>query len=117
QRASCWLMPVLNAVYHNMDVIFQRISLVRGKCNDSDEDYVNFLDAADKFVETVFRTVAEWRVTLPRQKNCWSYPGHSPWFHDTVLQYWDDRQWFENFCMTRQTLFEISEQLRPFLMR
>ncbi|KAJ7332350.1 hypothetical protein JRQ81_014530 [Phrynocephalus forsythii] len=39
------------------------------------------------------------------------------WFHDAVLQYWDDRQWIENFRMTRQTLFEITDVLRPYLMR
>ncbi|KAJ7341967.1 hypothetical protein JRQ81_008043 [Phrynocephalus forsythii] len=85
--------------------------------DDSDDDYDGFLGAADKLAETVFWSIAEWRVTSPRQKICWSYPGRSPWFHETVLQYWDDLEWIKNFHMSRQTLFEISETLHPFLMR
>ncbi|KAJ7344461.1 hypothetical protein JRQ81_000411 [Phrynocephalus forsythii] len=71
----------------------------------------------DALVQTGFWAVAEWRITSPRQKLCWCYPGRSTWFHDTVLECWDDLQWIENFRMTRQTLFEIAELLRPYLMR
>ncbi|KAJ7332401.1 hypothetical protein JRQ81_014581, partial [Phrynocephalus forsythii] len=35
----------------------------------------------------------------------------------SMKQYWDDLEWIKNFRMTRQTLFESSETLRPFLMR
>ncbi|KAJ7332274.1 hypothetical protein JRQ81_014454 [Phrynocephalus forsythii] len=85
--------------------------------DDTDDDYDRFFRAAGKVADTVFWAIAEWRLKSPREKICWSYPGRSPWFHDTVLQYWDDLEWIKNFRMTRQTLFEISETLRPFLMR
>ncbi|KAJ7320634.1 hypothetical protein JRQ81_020145 [Phrynocephalus forsythii] len=89
--------------------------LVGDKCcmvgEDTDEDSSEFLDSANALVQTVFWAVAEW------QKLCWCYPGRSRWFHDAVLQYWDDRQWIENFRMTRQTLFEIADVLRPYLMQ
>ncbi|KAJ7332195.1 hypothetical protein JRQ81_014375 [Phrynocephalus forsythii] len=111
------LIPLLNAVLTNMQSMLNSISLVRTRAQDSDEEDGGLLGAAEELAETVFWTVAEWRVTSLRPKICWSYPGRSSWFHDTVLQYWDDQQWIENFRMTRQTLFEISELLRPFLMR
>ncbi|KAJ7320354.1 hypothetical protein JRQ81_019865 [Phrynocephalus forsythii] len=63
------------------------------------------------------RSEQQWIKTSPRQKLCWCYPGRSQWFHDTVLQLWDDRQWLENFRMTRRTLFEVADKLRPYLMR
>ncbi|KAJ7341534.1 hypothetical protein JRQ81_005746 [Phrynocephalus forsythii] len=116
-RPSCRFLPLLNAVLYNVNAIFHSISLVGRLMDDSNDDYDGFLDAADKLAETVFWTIAEWRVTSPRKKICWSYPGRSPWFHETVVQYLDDLEWIKNFRMTRQTLFEISETLRPFLMR
>ncbi|KAJ7332349.1 hypothetical protein JRQ81_014529 [Phrynocephalus forsythii] len=116
-RPSCQFLPLLNAVIYNINAIFHFISLVGRMMDDSNDDYDGFLGAADKLAETVFWTIAEWRVTSPRQKICWSYPGRSPWFHETVLQYWDDLEWIKNFRMTRQTLFEISETLCSFLMR
>ncbi|KAJ7338348.1 hypothetical protein JRQ81_011339 [Phrynocephalus forsythii] len=66
---------------------------------------------------TLIWVIFQWVQTSPRQKIFWCYPGRSQWFHDTVLQLWDDRQWLENFRMTRRTLFGVADKLRPYLMR
>ncbi|KAJ7317091.1 hypothetical protein JRQ81_003253, partial [Phrynocephalus forsythii] len=84
---------------------------------DTDEDTSELIASANAAAQAVFWAIAEWRVTSPRQKLWWCYPGRSRWFHDSVLQFWDDRQWIENFRMTRQTLFEVADSLQPYLMR
>ncbi|KAJ7316344.1 hypothetical protein JRQ81_002506 [Phrynocephalus forsythii] len=66
---------------------------------------------------TLIWVISQWVQTSPRQKIFWCYPGRSQWFHDMVLQLWDDRQWLENFRMTRRTLFRVADKLRPYLMR
>ncbi|KAJ7319966.1 hypothetical protein JRQ81_019477 [Phrynocephalus forsythii] len=110
---------ILASVFENVNIILNCISLLQPLSEGEDEDdgSSDFLDSTSTLVQTVFWGVAEWRLTSPRQKLYCCYPGWSRWFHDTVLQYWDDRQWIENFRMTRQTLFEIADILRPHLMR
>ncbi|KAJ7332884.1 hypothetical protein JRQ81_015064 [Phrynocephalus forsythii] len=110
---------LLASVFENVNIILNCISVLH-QCSgeeDMDGNSSEFLDSTNTLVQTVFWTVAEWRLTSPRQKICWCYPGRSEWFHDIVMQYWDNRQWIENFRMTRQTLFEIADVLRAYLMR
>ncbi|KAJ7338577.1 hypothetical protein JRQ81_012479 [Phrynocephalus forsythii] len=110
---------VLASVLENVNIILNCISVLQLLMvgEDTDEDTSELIASVNTAAHAVFWAVAEWRVTLPRQKLWWCYPGRSRWFHDSVLQFWDDRQWIENFRMTRQTLFEVADSLRPFLMR
>ncbi|KAJ7303168.1 hypothetical protein JRQ81_012101 [Phrynocephalus forsythii] len=64
-----------------------------------------------------FLATAAWRAGSPAPRSCWTYPGRSDWFHNVVLKLWDERLWLENFRMSRQTLFEIADELRPYLLR
>ncbi|KAJ7327122.1 hypothetical protein JRQ81_016881 [Phrynocephalus forsythii] len=110
---------LLASVFENFNIILNCISLLKPQreVGDAVDDSSDLLHSTDTLVHTVFWAVAEWRLTSPRQKLCWCYPGHSWWFHVMVLQFWDDVQWIENFRMIRQTLFEIADVLRPYLMR
>ncbi|KAJ7341655.1 hypothetical protein JRQ81_006051 [Phrynocephalus forsythii] len=110
---------VFASVLENVNIILNCVSVLQlfmvGE--DMDEDTSELVASANAAAHAVFWAVAEWRVTSPRQKLWWCYPGRSLWFHDSVLQFWDDRQWIENFRMTQQTLFEIADFLRPYLMQ
>ncbi|KAJ7316305.1 hypothetical protein JRQ81_002467 [Phrynocephalus forsythii] len=124
-RKRCCLKSVLRkqsllaSVFENVNIILNCISLLKPQreSEDEDGDCSEFHSSTNTLFQTVFWAVAEWRLTSPRQKLCWCYPGHLRWFHDTVLQLWDNGQWIMNFRMTRQTLFEIADVLRPYLMR
>ncbi|KAJ7344637.1 hypothetical protein JRQ81_000587 [Phrynocephalus forsythii] len=110
---------LLASVFENVSIILNCISLLKPRWESEDEggDCSEFLSSTNTLFQTVFWAVAEWRLTSPRQKMCWCYPGRSRWFHNTILQLWDDGQWIMNFRMTRQTLFEIADVLRPYRMR
>lgn len=58
-----------------------------------------------------------WRGLSPVPRNYWKYLGRSEWFSEVVLPLWDQSMWIENFRMTKQTLFEIADELRPYLLR
>ncbi|XP_062977814.1 uncharacterized protein LOC134395583 [Elgaria multicarinata webbii] len=57
------------------------------------------------------------RARRMRPRRCWVFPKPEQWYDDFVLGVWDDERWIRNFRMTRATLFEIAEQLRPHLER
>ncbi|KAJ7338698.1 hypothetical protein JRQ81_012600 [Phrynocephalus forsythii] len=108
RKSVLFKQSILASVLENVNIILNCISAlqVRRAEEDSDSGSSELLDCTSTLIQTVFWTVAEWKLTAPRQKICWCYPGRSEWFHDTVLQYWDDSQWIENFRMTRQTLLK-----------
>ncbi|XP_063147294.1 uncharacterized protein LOC134488882 [Candoia aspera] len=54
---------------------------------------------------------------VPRQRRWWVYPSRTRWWTELELTDWDDEQWVANFQMTRGTLFEIADRLRPQLQR
>uniref|UniRef100_A0A8D0E4K9 DDE Tnp4 domain-containing protein n=1 Tax=Salvator merianae TaxID=96440 RepID=A0A8D0E4K9_SALMN len=47
----------------------------------------------------------------------WVCPTEQHWWEQSMLKNWDDEGWIENFRMSRGTLFEIAEMLRPQLQR
>ncbi|XP_025031349.1 uncharacterized protein LOC103055168, partial [Python bivittatus] len=59
---------------------------------------------------------ALWEM-VPRQRRWWVYPSRTRWWTELELTVWDDEQWIANFRMTRGTLFEIADRLRPQLQR
>lgn len=58
-----------------------------------------------------------WSDLSPVHRQYWISPGRSAWFSDVVLDLWDESLWIQHFRMTKQTLFEIASELRPYLFR
>ncbi|XP_025031539.1 uncharacterized protein LOC103061706 isoform X1 [Python bivittatus] len=55
--------------------------------------------------------------TVPLPRRWWVYPARRRWWRELVLTVWDDEMWIANFRMSRATLFEVADRLRPLLQR
>nr|XP_060616462.1 uncharacterized protein LOC132766115 [Anolis sagrei ordinatus] len=62
--------------------------------------------------------VLSWYGTTPEPRRWWVRPRtRRRWWKEEVLSLWDEEMWVSNFRMSRETLFELSNCLRPHLER
>uniref|UniRef100_A0A803TFY7 SCAN box domain-containing protein n=1 Tax=Anolis carolinensis TaxID=28377 RepID=A0A803TFY7_ANOCA len=62
--------------------------------------------------------VLSWYGTTPEPRRWWVRPRtHRRWWREEVLPLWDEEMWVSNFRMSKETLFELSNCLRPHLER
>lgn len=50
-------------------------------------------------------------------RSVWAVERSSHWWSRVVLQTYTDRQWVEDFRMTKETFFWLSRQLKPFVQK
>ncbi|KAM6471782.1 uncharacterized protein PHA67_002021 [Liasis olivaceus] len=55
--------------------------------------------------------------SAPTPRHQWVYPISTNWWKDLLTGEWGDEKWLENFRMTKKTLFDIADLLRPTLQR
>ena len=54
---------------------------------------------------------------LDQELSWWVLPRSTSWFSRFVLQEYDDNRWLENFRMTKQAVFSLTNLLRPHIER